>query len=181
MSRDAPLPYRIAVLCYLYDAQGRVLLLHRAKAPNFELYSPIGGKLEQADGESPSACAIREIHEEAGLVIQPEDIHLVGVISERAYEDSGHWLLFCFEVTHPVEVAEGAHDEGRLEWHPLDRVFDLNIPESDRQIIWPIFLRHRGGGFFMVHIECEDGRLNWTLDESRLPQAGLPFARQSDC
>lgn len=32
------LPYRIAVLCYLYDERGRVLLLHRRKSPNAGLY-----------------------------------------------------------------------------------------------------------------------------------------------
>ena len=48
-------PYRIAVLCYLKDASGRVLLLHRRKEPNAGLYSPIGGKLEVSVGEGPHA------------------------------------------------------------------------------------------------------------------------------
>ena len=47
------LPYRIAVLCYVYDDDGRVLLLHRAQSPNLGMYSPIGGKLEVSIGESP--------------------------------------------------------------------------------------------------------------------------------
>ena len=38
-------PYKIAVLCYLYDEEGRLLLLHRRKPPNRDMYSPIGGKL----------------------------------------------------------------------------------------------------------------------------------------
>ena len=54
-----PLPYKIAVLCYLFDREGRVLLLHRERPPNRGLYSPVGGKLEQSLGESPTACAIR--------------------------------------------------------------------------------------------------------------------------
>ena len=37
------LPYRIAVLCYLYDEHGKQLLLHRIKPPNADRYSPIGG------------------------------------------------------------------------------------------------------------------------------------------
>jgi len=164
-----PHPYRIAVLCYLYDQAGRLLLLHRARPPNFELFSPIGGKLEFELGESPTACALREIEEEAGLQLHPHDLSLVGIVSERSYEDSGHWMLFCFEVTRPVEVEAGEHDEGRLEWHPVEAVDQLNIPETDRRIIWPAFLEHRGGGFFMVHIECADGRLEWRFDESRPP------------
>ena len=31
------LPYKIAVLCYLYDDAGHVLMLHRRKAPNAHL------------------------------------------------------------------------------------------------------------------------------------------------
>jgi len=164
------LPYRIAVLVYLFDHEGRLLLLHRAKPPNFELFSPIGGKLEQQDGESPTACAVRETREEVGLEITADDLHLVGIVSECSYEDSGHWLLFCYEVTRPVALTSMACVEGRLEWHAIDRVMELAIPDTDRRIIWPAFLKHRGGGFFMVHIDCTGGRLDWTYEQSFPPR-----------
>ena len=61
---ERPLPYQVAVLCYLFDEQARVLLIHRRKPPNQDLYSPIGGKLQQPSGESPTACAVREIGED---------------------------------------------------------------------------------------------------------------------
>ncbi len=163
------LPYRIAVLCYLFDADGKILLLHRAKAPNLDRFSPIGGKLEVGEGESPAQCAVREIEEEAGLTLTTDEVHLVGIISERSFEDTGHWLLFCYEVKHPVEIEAGPFEEGVLEWHDVDAVMDLNIPQTDREIIWPSFLKHRGGGFFMLHIECANGEYSWTVDESRLP------------
>ena len=44
------LPYRIAVLCYLEDLDGRLLMLHRRKEPNAGMHSPIGGKLEISIG-----------------------------------------------------------------------------------------------------------------------------------
>lgn len=163
------LPYRIAVLCYLFDADGNILLLHRAKPPNFNLLSPIGGKLEIALGESPTQCAIREIDEEAGITLSPDDLSLVGIISERSFENSGHWLLFCFEANKPVVVQAGQHEEGMLEWHRPDEIPNLQIPDTDRELIWPAFFKHHGGGFFMIHIECENGNLSWTIDESRLP------------
>lgn len=164
-----PLPYRIAVLCYLFDEQGRVLLLHRAKPPNFELYSPIGGKLEQHLGESPTQCAIREIKEEADIDVAAEDLHLTGIVSECSYEGQGHWLLFCYEVTRPVRVVRTHLSEGRLEWHALDRVLNLAIPETDRRIIWPAFLGHRGG-FFMVHIDCSASNLTWRIEQASRPE-----------
>lgn len=163
-----PLPYRVAVLCYLHDPDGRVLLLHRAKNPNAGMYSPIGGKLETECGESPHACAVREIEEEAGLSLADDEVRLLGIISEAGYEGDAHWLLFLFEVTrpvHPDEVATMEISEGRLEWIDADRVADLEIPETDRAVMWPLVQRHRGG-FFMAHIECCDGGFQWRLQES---------------
>lgn len=163
------LPYKIAVLCYLFDERGRVLLLHRVKPPNRDLYSPIGGKLEQAIGESPTACAQREIKEEAGLDIDLTDLHLTGIVSETAYLGETHWLMFLYEVTRPVSIPEEAmsFDEGRLEWHDRDSIQALPIPETDRGVIWPLFWEHRGG-FFAAHIDC-NGPLRWRLEQ---PQAG---------
>ena len=54
-----PLAYKIAVLVFLENNAGEHLLLLRAKAPNLGAWSPIGGKLETAVGESPFECAVR--------------------------------------------------------------------------------------------------------------------------
>jgi len=142
-------------------------MLHRHKSPNIDLYSPIGGKLEQDEGESPTTCAVREIHEEADIEVSTDDLHLTGIVSERAYEGECHWLMFCYEVTRPVEVTRTHLDEGVLEWFELDDVMNLNIPESDREVIWPLFFKHRGG-FFAVHIDCTKEGLDWTLEQSEL-------------
>jgi len=168
------LPYRIAVLCYLYDHEGRLLLLHRRKEPNVDMYSPIGGKLEVGEGESPHACALREIREEAELALRPDEIRLFGMVSETAYEGRTHWLIFLFEVLRPVgpeEIRRGDFDEGRLEWHEVERVHLLPIPETDRRILWPNVRRHRGG-FCAIHIDCRGEELAWTLDESWAPPSG---------
>jgi len=113
---------------YLYDADGRLLLLHRVKNPNAGFYSPIGGKLEASIGEGPHQCAVREIHEESGVVVADEDVRLCGVVTERAYEGETHWLIFLFEVTRPVdpdEVVTYEIDEGKLEWIPTEDVAGL--------------------------------------------------------
>ena len=158
------LPYRIAVLCYLFDEQGRVLLLHRRKPPNRDLYSPVGGKLEQATGESPTACAAREIHEEAGLEVSPGDLHLTGIVSEAGFDDRMHWLMFLYELTRPVQVTRTEFAEGRLEWHEPERIGDLPIPETDRQVIWPLFWRYRRR-FFTAHLDCYGGQLHWRVEQ----------------
>lgn len=161
----APLPYKIAVLCYLYDRDGRLLLLHRVKPPNRGLYSPIGGKLHMDEGESPAACALREIHEEVELDLDHEDIHLTGLISETAYQGENHWLMFLYEVNRPVEIQRMEFDEGVLGWHPLDEVDRLDIPDTDREVIFPLLRRYRGR-FFHAHIDCRDGKLDWRVEHA---------------
>ena len=163
------LPYKIAVLCYLYDADGSVLLLHRRKSPNAGMYSPIGGKLDIETGEGPHQCAVREMEEEIGVTFADDQVHLLGVISEQAYENETHWLMFLFEVLRPVEHDElkwTEFDEGKLEWVPPDEVEKLTIPTTDREVMWPLVQKHRKG-FFMAHIECENDNITWQISESR--------------
>jgi len=163
------LPYRVAVLCYLYDDAGCVLMLHRAQEPNMGMYSPIGGKVEVARGESPHDAAAREIMEEVGLEIAAVDLHLTGIVSETAYEGEHHWLIFLFEVMRPVrhdEIASMHFKEGDLEWVKIEDVEGLDIPTTDRQIMWPLVRAHRGGGFFMVHIDCSVRPMKWEVRES---------------
>ncbi|BAM05355.1 NUDIX hydrolase [Phycisphaera mikurensis] len=166
----APTRYVVATLCFLFDAEGRVLLLERSRPPNRNLHSPIGGKLETAIGESPAACAAREIHEEAGVTVDAADLHLAGVVSESDFPGVGHLLMFLYEVTRPVAVPPGAIDEGRLAWHAPEDLPGLAVPQTDREVIWPLFLANRGG-FFAAHIDLAGGRLRWRL-EAGLPAAG---------
>jgi 8-oxo-dGTP diphosphatase len=164
---ENPLPYKIAVLCYLHDTEGRILMLHRAKPPNQHLYSPVGGKLEFDLGEDPWACARREIEEETGLEVAPADLRMCGMVSETAYEAAGHWLIFLFQVTRPVEHDElkfTEFDEGTLEWIEPDRIMDLSIPDTDRQVIWPLMNEHRDG-FFGVHIDCRNDPFTWSITQ----------------
>ena len=158
-----PLPYQIAVLCYLYDESGRLLLLHRVKPPNKDLYSPVGGKLDMDLGESPLSCAMREIREEVDLQLTPADLHLTGLITETGYQNETHWLMFLYEVVRPVTVARMEFREGRLEWHSFEDIQKLPIPETDRTVIYPLIKRFHDR-FFHAHIDCRNGACHWWLE-----------------
>src|ERR1035437_4447328 len=140
------IPYKIAVLVYVFNDEGKLLLLHRKKLPNKDLYSPIGGKLEQALGESPYACALREIREEIGIDLTLDELRLMGIVSERAYAShagtESHWLMLCFGVTRVLNFPPREFEEGWLEWVDPKDVPELGIPKTDRDVIWPLVQEH---------------------------------------
>jgi 8-oxo-dGTP diphosphatase len=162
----SPLPYKIATLVYAFNEADEVLLLERAQEPNLGLWSPFGGKLTTATGESPWACACREADEEAGLKITPQDLHLTGIVSEHGYLGSAHWLMFLFEVKPRLRELSPPHREGRFEFIPRARLDALPLPSTDREQIWPLFWKHRGG-FFAAHCHCQaGGSTTWTMEAS---------------
>ena len=160
------LPHKIATLLYCFNARDEVLLLERAQEPNRGLWSPCGGKLHTEIGESPYACACREAGEEIGLKIAPPDLHLTGLVSEHGYEGQDHWLMFLFEVKPRLTSLPQPHREGRFEFFRPDQLPALKLPQTDREKVWPLFWRHRGG-FFAAHCHCHgDGRNEWTVEAS---------------
>jgi 8-oxo-dGTP diphosphatase len=162
------LPHKIATLLYCFSERDEVLLLERVHEPNRGLWSPPGGKLHTDSGESPYACACREAHEELGLALTPRDLHLTGLISEHGYEGQAHWLIFLFEIRLRLKSSPAPHREGRFEFFPPDQLSALKLPRTDREQVWPLFWRHRGG-FFAAHCHCHpDGRNEWTVEASHV-------------
>jgi 8-oxo-dGTP diphosphatase len=160
------MPYKISTLLYAFNERGQILLLERAQEPNLGLWSPPGGKLKTDLGESPYTCACREAREEMGIEITPRDLHLTGLISEHGYQGQAHWLMFLFEITQPLPFLPPAIREGRFEFVAPPALAQLPVPQTDREQIWPLFWRHRGG-FFAAHCHCHaDGRNHWTIEES---------------
>ena len=160
------LPYKIATLLYCFNERDEVLLLERVREPNRGLWSPPGGKLHTEIGESPYACACREAHEELGLNITAADLHLTGLISEHGYEGQAHWLIFLFEVRSKLRSLPPPHPEGRFQFFSPDHLPALELPQTDREQVWPLFWRHRGG-FFAAHCHCHsNGQNDWLLEAS---------------
>jgi 8-oxo-dGTP diphosphatase len=160
------LPYRIATLLYCFNENDEVLLMERTREPNQGMWSPCGGKLDTASGESPYACACREAREEIGLVIGPADLHLTGLVSEFGYMGQAHWLMFLFEVKECLREIPPPHAEGRFAFFRRDELESLGMPATDLEKIWPLFWEHRGG-FFAAHCRTSpDAPNQWTIEES---------------
>ncbi|MDP7012064.1 MAG: NUDIX domain-containing protein [Verrucomicrobiota bacterium] len=161
-----PLPYRIATLLYAFHEDGRVLLIERNHQPNRGCFSPPGGKLHTDAGESPHTCAIREFREETGLELSLDELHLTGIISEHGYQGNAHWLMFLFEVSLRLTELPPDHEEGPFRFATKEELGALPLPDTDREQIWPLFWKHRGG-FFAAYCHCTKGAPDeWTLEQS---------------
>lgn len=161
------LPYIISTLLYCFNERDEALLLRREREPNRGLWSPCGGKLHMAAGESPYACACREAAEEIVLRLQPRDLRLAGIVSEHGYEGHAHWLMFLFEVIPRLRVLPPPHPEGSFAYFSAEQIASLPIPKTDAEQIWPLFWKHRGG-FFAAHCHCQaDGKQEWTIEETK--------------
>jgi len=160
------LPHFISTLLYGFNDQDQVLLMRRAKDPNLGCWSPCGGKLHARLGESPFACARREALEEMDLDLPNQALHLTGLVSECGYQGQAHWLMFLFEIKVRLRHLPKPHREGTFQFFDRTELDSLTIPTSDRDQLWPLFWRHRGG-FFAAHCLCHpNGQQDWTLEES---------------
>src|SRR5258708_39479892 len=159
------LPYQIATLLYCFNRQDEVLLVEPAKEPNRGLWSQCGGKLHTITGESPYACACREAHEELGLLLEPHELHLAGIVSEHGYEGQAHWLMFLFEVKPRLTALPPRHREGNFQFFSRPALANLNLPQTPLDPIWPLLWQHRGG-FFAAQCRCQsDGANIWTTEQ----------------
>ncbi|WP_343528784.1 NUDIX domain-containing protein [Sphingomonas sp.] len=87
------------------DGAGQLLLVRKAGTSCF---MQAGGKIEP--GEDPAAALIRELDEEIGLRLGPDDLRLIGRFSATAANEPGHRIdatVFHLRCTHaPVPAAE---------------------------------------------------------------------------
>lgn len=88
----------ISVLVVLHDADNNVLLLERADRADF--WQSVTGSLEV--GETPFQAALREVAEETGFVLSPNQ--LCDWETQIVYEIYPHWRhRYADGVTHNTE------------------------------------------------------------------------------
>ena len=78
----------VAVGAFVFDAQGRVLLIERGQPPGLGLWTVPGGKLEP--GETLAQAVAREVREETGLVVE---VGTLACVVERMAEDYHYVIL----------------------------------------------------------------------------------------
>jgi 8-oxo-dGTP diphosphatase len=106
---------KLATLCYVKDKEkNRTLMIHRIKKENdFHegKWNGLGGKFEF--GESPEECAVREVEEESGLIV--ENPKMAGFITFPLFDGKDDWYVFLF-VFEKFNGSLIDSNEGKLEW-----------------------------------------------------------------
>ncbi|GAA1824041.1 hypothetical protein GCM10009812_15280 [Nocardioides marinus] len=124
----------------LVDRHGRLLLQERDEHPVIdpEKWGMCGGHLEP--GEDPLTGAVRELEEETGVLLAPEDLTLVEVatVFHAAYDS--HDELSFYAAAVDLTDDDVVCGEGRqIVFVEAGRVLDLDLTGSARQVL-PGFL-----------------------------------------
>ena len=120
-------------LCYI-EKDNSYLMLHRTKKEhdyNKDKWIGIGGKFE--NGESPEDCAVREIREETGLVVEPADLEYCGIVTFVDVSEAEAYTEFMhiFRARKFSGELKSDCDEGDLEWVPLAKLKELPHWQAD--------------------------------------------------
>lgn len=121
----------IVVAAALIDGEGRTLVQQRPAGKAMAgLWEFPGGKVEP--GESPEAALIRELEEELGLSVEPQDISPAGFASEPLGDR--HLLLMLYECRR-WKGAPVALEASGLKWASVSELRDLPMPAADAPLV----------------------------------------------
>ncbi|MBN1177756.1 MAG: NUDIX domain-containing protein [Anaerolineae bacterium] len=125
--------FKLPSAAHLFLIQdGSVLLLRRFNTGYEDgNYSVVAGHLN--GNEQVKAAMIREAQEEAGIAIDPADLHVVGVMHRRSDDERIDFFLVAKKWQGQVENRE-PHKCDHLAWFPLDDLPENVIPYVRRAL-----------------------------------------------
>lgn len=117
--------------CVVFDSDGRLLLIKRARQPFKGKFALPGGFVEI--GETVAAAALRELKEETG--IEGEIEALIGVYSDHKRDPRAHTVSVAFRVRPNSTAVRGGDDAASAafvaDWKNLELAFDHNAIVAD--------------------------------------------------
>jgi dATP pyrophosphohydrolase len=120
-----------SVLVVVYSDDGQVLLLRRVSP--FDFWQSVTGSLDA--GESHSAAASRELHEETGLT---DEGRLVDSGTRRTFTIDPRWRQkyapditenveyeWRYRLPRPVDITADPGEHSDWQWLPIDEAIEL--------------------------------------------------------
>ncbi len=128
----------LVIACALIDSENNVLLTQRPPGRSMAgLWEFPGGKCEA--GETPEGCLIRELHEEIGIIVTPQDLTPLGFASHTyGPEDGDFHLLMPLYVCRKWLGACHPKEGQNLAWIAPSHLRDYPMPAADLPLIGPL-------------------------------------------
>ncbi|MCK5130448.1 MAG: 8-oxo-dGTP diphosphatase [Clostridiales bacterium] len=122
-------------ICFIKRGK-KILMLNRENAGFMGRWNGVGGRFE--DGETPTECILREVHEETGITLA--DVTDCGSVTWMIDSvDHGGMHIFFAEVEEDfVYMTPRGTEEGILDWKHLDWIMHPENSGVAENI--PIFL-----------------------------------------
>lgn len=115
----------------LFDREGHVLIARRPEGKAMAgLWEFPGGKLEP--GERPEQALVRELQEELGIHVQPEDLKPL-TFASHGYD--GFHLLMPVYTCMTWEGTVTAREHDQLAWVTLDSLRRYPMPAADEPLV----------------------------------------------
>ena len=156
----------LTTLCYL-ERDGAYLMMHRVKKAhdvNHDKWVGVGGHFEP--DESPEECLLREVREEAGVVLDRYRLRGVITFSSDVWQTE-YMFLYTADAWHGELAGTEDCDEGRLAWVRKEEVCRLAIWEGAK-IFFRLLAAERP--FFSLKLRYEgDALVEKALDGRPLP------------
>ena len=151
-------------LCYI-EKDGKWLLLFRNSKPhdvNEGKWVGVGGKF--VAGETSDECLLREVYEETGIRLK--DYRFLGVVQFRPDNWPDEDMYLYRASVRDEDCPEGLTEpgfcrEGRFEWVPEEKIFELPMWEGDPYFMRPML---KGREKINMLLEYEGDRLIQVVD-----------------
>ena len=116
--------------CVVVNPRAEVLLIRRGNEPFRGCWALPGGFMDM--DETIEHCAVRELQEETGIVVDENRAVLVGVFSRPGRDPRGRTVTVAYRVDldECVEV-EGGDDAAEARWFSITDLPQLAFDHSD--------------------------------------------------
>ena len=85
-------------------------------------------------GELPLQAAVREAREELGLVVAPDELHLIGS-GCHSNGQSFRWM-YTYEYDGAQELSPGPAEVAELKWVSLDEFEQMTKQSEEYGLVW---------------------------------------------
>ena len=116
--------------CVVVRHRAEVLLVRRGNEPYKGCWALPGGFMEM--DETIEHCAVRELQEETGIVVEEDMIRLIGVYSAPGRDPRGRTVTAAYRIdVADSMVATAGDDATEVRWWPLEELPPLAFDHNE--------------------------------------------------